>query len=121
MWRKDHNAGNSNFPLEKVLSRSTSIWNRYSRILLPELIPGVTDEPAAIRAAVSRPIGSRRLQELANGKSSIAIVINDITRPSPTEAMLTVLVETLAEANIPPANITVLVATAIMCLPPKTN
>ena len=82
-----------------------------AEILLPELVPGVADETAAIRAAVSQPIGSRQLQELAKGKSSVAIVINDITRPSPTEAMLTVLVEVLADANVPPANITVLVAT----------
>ncbi len=82
-----------------------------AEVLMPELVPGVADELQAIRDAVARPIGSRQLQDLAQGKSSVAIVINDITRPSPTEAMLTAIVEKLAEANIPPANISVLVAT----------
>ena len=82
-----------------------------AEVLLPELVPGVADELAAIRSSVSRPIGSGQLQDLARGKNSVAIVINDITRPSPTEAMLTVLVEKLAEADVPPSNISVLVAT----------
>jgi nickel-dependent lactate racemase len=82
-----------------------------AEVLMPELVPGVPDELAAIRDAISRPIGSRQLQDLARGKSSVAIVINDITRPSPTEAMLTVIVEKLAQADIPLANIAVLVAT----------
>jgi nickel-dependent lactate racemase len=82
-----------------------------AEVLMPELVPGVADELAAIRQAISRPIGSRSLQDLAKGKSSVAIVINDITRPSPTEAMLTALVEKLAEAGVAQANITVVVAT----------
>ena len=82
-----------------------------AEVLMPELVPGVADELAAIRQAISRPIGSRPLPELAKGKNSVAIVINDITRPSPTETMLTAIIEKLAEAGIAQPNITVVVAT----------
>jgi len=80
-------------------------------VLLPKLIPGVADELAAMRQALSKPIGSPQLRELAAGKNTVAIVINDITRPSPTETMLTVLVEELALSGVTPAQIDVVVAT----------
>jgi nickel-dependent lactate racemase len=78
---------------------------------MPELVPGVADEIATIRDAIAHPIGSQPLQDLAKGKSSVAIVINDMTRPAPTAAILTAIMEKLAEAQIPQANITVVVAT----------
>ena len=80
-------------------------------VLLPELIPAAPDPPAAVRRALAQPIGCERLAVLARGKTSVAVVINDITRPAPTEILLTGLVEELAEAGIGPERITVIVAT----------
>jgi len=80
-------------------------------VLLPRSIPAVADELAAMREALSKPIGSPRLRELARGKTTVAVVINDITRPSPTEAMLTVIVEELAAAGVAQDQINVIVAT----------
>ena len=79
-------------------------------VLLPELIPAAPDRLAAVRRALAQPIGCWRLAVLARGKMSVAVVINDITGPAPTEILLTALVEELAEAGIGPERITVIVA-----------
>ncbi len=105
------------FPYGKGLVTLNLDLETPAEVLMPELVPGVPDEKAAIRDAVSRPIGSAQLRELAKGKTSVAIVVNDITRPSPTETMLTVIVEELEKAGIQQANITVLVATGNHFLP----
>lgn len=80
-------------------------------VLMPEFMPGVADELTAVRQAMQRPVASDRLVNLAKGKNSVAIVINDITRPSPTEIMLTAILEELAAAGIDRQSVTVLVAT----------
>jgi lactate racemase len=79
-------------------------------VLMPELIPGVPDELEAIRGAMAHPAGTERLARLAAGKSGAAIVINDITRPSPTALMLTAIMEELTVAGISRGNVTVIVA-----------
>jgi nickel-dependent lactate racemase len=79
-------------------------------VLLPTATPGAPDKLAAIRHAMANPIGSERLSKLAQGKHSAAIVVNDITRPAPTESMLTAIMEELTEAGIEAANVTVIIA-----------
>ena len=79
-------------------------------VLLPELVAAAPDGLEAIRKAIAQPIGCERLSKLAQGKTSVAIVVNDITRPAPSEAMLTAIMEELTEAGIDPANVTVIVA-----------
>lgn len=79
-------------------------------LLMPDLLPGVPDELEEVRRALAEPIGSGRLSKLAAGKSSVAIVINDITRPSPTEILLTAILEELAAAGISREGVAVIVA-----------
>jgi lactate racemase len=79
-------------------------------VMMPEWIPGVPDELEAVRKAMANPVGSERLSRLAAGKSGAAIVMNDITRPSPTEIMLTAIMEELTAAGISREMVTVIVA-----------
>lgn len=83
---------------------------REAEVFLPVKMQGVPDELAAVRQALAQPIGSEPLRKLAQGKSSVAIVINDITRPAPTETMLTAIMEELAAAGIRHEQVTVIVA-----------
>lgn len=83
---------------------------REAEVFLPASIPGVADELAAIRRAIAKPIGTEPLSRLAKGKSTVAIVINDITRPAPTETMLTAIMEELDAAGIGCEQVTVIVA-----------
>jgi lactate racemase len=79
-------------------------------VLMPEFLPGVPDELEEVRRAMAHPIGCERLSSLAAGKSGAVIVMNDITRPSPTETMLTAILEELTAAGISRERVTVIVA-----------
>ena len=71
------------------------------------------DPEAAIRASFQSPIGTEPLAELARGKKTACIVLCDVTRPVPNEAILRPMVETLEDAGIERENITFLVATGL--------
>lgn len=79
-------------------------------VILPVKTPGVADELAAVRQALQHPIGSDRLRDMAPGKTSVVIVINDITRPTPTETILTALMEELSAGGVLPEQVTLLIA-----------
>jgi nickel-dependent lactate racemase len=57
-------------------------------VIVPEQLPGLPDERAAFDAAVRAPIGTTPLRDLARPTDTIAIVIADITRPSPSERLV---------------------------------
>jgi len=65
-------------------------------VITPEQRPGLLDERAAFDAAVRAPIGSQPLRELAKPADSVAIVIADITRPSPSERLVPWILDELA-------------------------
>src|SRR5215475_1898500 len=56
--------------------------------LVPRFIPGLPDESAAFRAAVRDPINSKPLRELIGANDRVAVVIPDITRPLPSDRLL---------------------------------
>ena len=68
---------------------------------------------AAIRASFENPIGTQPLGQLARGKQTACILLCDVTRPVPNQAILRPMVETLEEAGIKRENITFLVATGL--------
>lgn len=82
-------------------------------VLLPVESTGLQDPGAAVRAAMANPIGSPALSTIARDKrpAKVAIVVNDITRPTPYDVMLPPLLEELREAGIKPEQITLIVAT----------
>lgn len=63
-----------------------------------------------IRKALAAPIKSRSLSELAEGKKRVCIVINDVTRPTPSKVILEGILEELEKAGIPNERIVILVA-----------
>ncbi len=81
-----------------------------SEILLPPQTEVVNDIKAEIRRAINEPIGSKKLSELAKGKHTAAIVINDITRPYPGKEMVEVIADELNRSDIPDENITLVIA-----------
>jgi nickel-dependent lactate racemase len=82
-----------------------------ARVVIPEEMPGLPDERAEIRRALNSPIGTASLSQLARGKADAVIVINDITRPAPSQLMLEELLQDLAQAGIKEDSITVVIAT----------
>lgn len=64
----------------------------------------------AILAAIRRPIGGPALAQLAGNAGTAAIIIDDITRPTPTARLLPLLLDELADAGISRDAVTVFVA-----------
>ncbi len=77
-------------------------------VLTPKFIPGLRDARAAIREALRDPIGSAPLAELVKPGDRVVIVHTDITRATPNDLVLPVLLDELEKAGIAPKNITLL-------------
>ncbi|MDD5398783.1 MAG: lactate racemase domain-containing protein [Dehalococcoidia bacterium] len=60
---------------------------------------------AQIEAAFARPIGSPRLSVLAKGRHKVAIIFDDISRPTPVYLVLPHILAELKEAGIPDKSI----------------
>lgn len=71
------------------------------------------DPVKAVWQAISQPIASPSLAEVAKGRGSACIVISDITRPVPNQVILPPILETLEQAGILRDEITILIATGI--------
>lgn len=82
-----------------------------STVAYPRDLPAVDDVYREIRRAIMDPIGCPPLREVASGKSDAVVVINDITRPTPSGAMLKLIVEELQVAGIREDAVTVVIAT----------
>jgi len=82
-------------------------------VLEPRWAAPVTDEPAAIAAALDEPSAGPALEDLARGCGSAAISVCDITRPAPNTVTLPPVLERLERAGIARENITILIATGL--------
>jgi nickel-dependent lactate racemase len=76
-------------------------------------MPIVADAARSVAAALDHPVDSTPLQTLARSASTACIAICDITRPVPNHLFLRPVIQRLIEAGLPPAGITVLVATGL--------
>ncbi|MBQ1504889.1 MAG: nickel-dependent lactate racemase [Oscillospiraceae bacterium] len=68
------------------------------------------DARAIVEAALDAPIGSKKLEELAQGKRKIVLIASDHTRPVPNKVLLPAMLRRIRLGN-PDAEITILVAT----------
>ena len=95
---------------EKSLTVRVPEKNLLDYVCLPD-VPGVTNEEEAITRAIKNPIEMESLEKLAAPGQKIAIVVNDITRPTPTHKFLLAIVKELETAGIKDEDITVIFAT----------
>ena len=72
-------------------------------VLNPNDAPALSD--AQIDRAFAEPIGTPRISELAKGKKSAAIVVDDLSRPTPAAKVVPFLLRELAAAGVPKSEI----------------
>jgi len=65
---------------------------------------------AIVRKALDNPISSRPLYELAQNKKSACIVVNDVTRPTPSRIILEEILPELGKAGIKDEQVKILIA-----------
>ncbi len=83
--------------------------NLFSIILPSE--PEKRDEAAVlIKKALENPIKSRRLSEIVDPNTRIAIIVSDVTRPTPTAKILPSLLEELYMGGAKDENISIIFA-----------
>jgi lactate racemase len=73
----------------------------------PKQVSSVADVKAEVERALSEPIGTRRLSEIAQPEHKIAIVVDDFTRSTPSHVMLPPVLSELNAAGVKDENITV--------------
>ena len=73
------------------------------KVLGPNDAPALSD--VQIERAFAEPIGTSRISELARGKKSAAIVVDDLSRPTPAATVIPVLLRELAAAGVPKSEI----------------
>lgn len=82
-----------------------------TRNLLGQIEPqdkaGVPDAKAEIERALKNPIGSKKLDEIVKPESKVVIVVDDSTRPAPSDLMVPPLLDVLAVAGVRDENVTV--------------
>jgi nickel-dependent lactate racemase len=71
-------------------------------------VAGVSDEAEALRAAMRGPIASRPLSKLVRRGQRVVVVHSDITRPTPNDRILPVLLSELEAAGVNRGDITLL-------------
>ncbi|HTZ38992.1 MAG TPA: nickel-dependent lactate racemase [Syntrophales bacterium] len=68
------------------------------QIILPNAVQSA-DEMETIRGAIFKPLGTPGLQEFLKGRKNILLIVNDATRPTPTERVLEIIYPELKGRN----------------------
>lgn len=74
----------------------------------PREKPAVPDAKAEVERALSGPIGSKKLGEIVGPEHKIAVVVDDATRPAPSDVMVQAILGELNRAGVKDENVTVL-------------
>jgi len=74
----------------------------------PKERPGVADSRAEIERALSQPIGTKRLSEIAKAGNKVAMVVDDATRPTPSYLMVPPILDELNRAGVKDEDITII-------------
>ncbi len=71
-------------------------------------LPGAEDPYAEVMRSLREPIGCPPLAEMVRGAKTVAIVVNDHTRKTPTKQILPPVLDELNDAGIPDSAVTVI-------------
>ena len=75
-------------------------------VIEPRHLPGLQDEKKAVQAAMRSPIGSPALKGMVKPTDTVAIVISDITRPTPNHKIVPWIMEELDQ--VPKSNFVII-------------
>lgn len=73
---------------------------RLSGVLEPDGGSAVEEPRAAVRASLASPVGSPRLSDLVKDAASVALVVDDASRLTPVDVILSDVLEDLERAGV---------------------
>src|SRR5215212_11645413 len=77
-------------------------------VVTSRFVPGVANEVQALQSALRKPIGSAPLAEKVRPSDKVVIVHSDITRATPNDRILPVILAELEAAGVARQDITLL-------------
>ena len=80
----------------------------HAQVVRPRAVAGVGDERAALEAALADPVAAPPLAQLAAGKRRVVVTHSDITRATPNDRILPVLLQALERAGVRRGDITLI-------------
>jgi lactate racemase len=86
---------------------------RLTGVCKPADVPAHPDPLGACREALAQPLGMPALNELARGKKKIAIVVEDVARPTPVAEFFEPIIDALEAAKVPPEAVTMITALGV--------
>jgi nickel-dependent lactate racemase len=90
---------------------SVNIPDTYlGEVVSPRPVAAAPDPEAVIQAALAQPIGSSLLEHLVHPGQTVAVIVDDITRETPTQLMLPPVLDRLLATGIPQTDIRVVIA-----------
>lgn len=84
--------------------------NRLQAVIEPRAEGESSCETELLGQALTQPIGTPRLRELARAGQKVVIVTSDLTRPCPSERLVPPILDELAAAGVDDADITIVLA-----------
>lgn len=82
----------------------------YLGAIEPKEKPGVVDARAEVERALKEPLGTKRLNEIAKPGNTVAIVVDDSTRATPSYLIVPPILDELAEIGVKEEDITLIFA-----------
>ena len=79
-------------------------------ILYPNPVSFSDDGDNIIAQAIANPIGAPSLEEIVRGKRDVAIMVDDLTRPTPVGRIVPLLLDRLNAAGIADTQIKIIIA-----------
>ena len=80
------------------------------KVINPVYPGSAGDEEAIICKALSHPIGKVPITQLVSQRSKVAVMVDDVTRPTPSKKLLPPVMEVLHKSQVKPENITIIFA-----------
>lgn len=80
-------------------------------VIDPPRVPVTKTSEIMLRECMDSPIGSDRLEHLVRAEDTVAIVVNDHTRPGPSKLIVKEVLARLKKAGVPDERITFIFAT----------
>jgi nickel-dependent lactate racemase len=87
------------------------------RICAPKPLPALSED--RLRKCFAEPIGASRLREIAAGRKTAAVVVEDVTRPMRVDRLVPIVLEELKAGGI--ARDDILIISAVGCHKPQTG
>jgi nickel-dependent lactate racemase len=82
-------------------------------IIEPKKVESWENEEIIIERSLNNPIGSKKLEDILNSNSKVSIIVDDITRSTPTSLLISIILKRLKNLGIKEKNIKITIGNGL--------